>query len=94
MPDDMQDRDSREEEVVSTDDRVIGRAFRWSLAVILGLAAVIALVIYLVRRPQEAAPEIAIESEAPVEVERPVAAPEIAFTDITDPAGVAFKYFN
>ncbi|MGB6334577.1 MAG: VCBS repeat-containing protein, partial [Thermoanaerobaculia bacterium] len=94
MPDDMQDRDSREEEVVSTDDRVIGRAFRWSLAVILGLAAVIALVIYLVRRPQEAAPEIAIESEAPVEVERPVAAPEIAFTDITDPAGVAFKHFN
>jgi hypothetical protein len=94
MPDDMQDLDSREEEVVSTDDRVIGRAFRWSLAVILGLAAVIALVIYLTRRPEEAAPEIAIETEAPVEVERPVAAPEVVFTDITSPAGIRFSHFN
>jgi hypothetical protein len=94
MPDDPRELDNREEEIVSTDDRVIGRAFRWSLAVIIGFAAVVAMVIYLARRPEETAPEIAIETEAPVEVEQPVVAPEVAFADITLSAGIRFAHFN
>ena len=94
MPDEPQRPEYREEEVVSTDDRIIGRAFRWSLAVIFGLAAVIALTVFLVRRPEDAAPEIVIETEAPVEVERTVTAPEITFTDITTSAGITFAHFN
>jgi len=83
-----------DEQWVPDDDVVIGRAFRWSLLVIVALVLVIGLVFLILRRPEKSAPEVAIETAAPVEVEQEVAAPTVSFTDISSQAGVDFEHFN
>ena len=85
---------SDDEQWVPDDDVVIGRAFRWSLLVIVALVLVIGLVFLILRRPEKSAPEVAIETAAPVEVEQEVAAPTVSFTDISSQAGVDFEHFN
>jgi len=83
-----------EDQYVPEDDAVIGKAFRWSLLVILALALIVGVVYLLQRRPQEVAPEVVIEAEAPVEVLREAAAPQVSFADITARAGIRFEHFN
>ena len=85
---------SDDEQWVPDDDVVIGKAFRWSLLVIVALVLVIGLVFLILRRPEKSAPEVAIETTAPVEVEQEVAAPTVSFTDISSQAGVDFEHFN
>ena len=85
---------SDDEQWVPDDDVVIGKAFRWSLLVIVALVLVIGLVFLILRRPEKSAPEVAIETAAPVEVEQEVAAPTVSFTDISSQAGVDFEHFN
>ncbi len=77
-----------EEDFVPADDTVIGKAFRVSLAVIAAVVAVAALLFYLARRPQEAAPEQVIETAAPEVVVQAAEAPPIRFTDVTAEAGI------
>ncbi len=83
-----------EEQFVPEDDVVIGRAFRWSVLVILALALIVGATLLFLRQPEEAAPEVVIETEAPIEVSREAQAPAVIFSDITSPAGIRFEHFN
>ena len=83
-----------EEQLVPEDDVVIGKAFRWSLVVILALALLIASIWVVLRRPEEAAPEVAIESTPPVEIVQELVAPTVRFSDVTRQAGIEFVHFN
>ena len=87
---DGRDRD----DYVPEDDAVIGRAFRRSLGLIAVLAAIVAVIVLLRGRSEEAAPEQRIESAAPEAVARPVEAPAVRFTDVTAEAGIDFVHFN
>jgi hypothetical protein len=83
-----------DEELVPTDDRVIGQAFRWSLLVLLGLAVIGVVIWLLVRRAPATRPEAAITAAAPL-VSRPVGEPPlVALRDVTREAGVDFVHFN
>ena len=84
-----------EEELVRTDDAVIGRALRWSAIVFLLLAAIVGGAIYVLRRPPPAAPVKATALATPMPRERePLTLPTVKFTDVTESAGIAFKHFN
>ena len=48
MSDDLRSHGPRED-VVHEDDAIIGRVFRWSLLVIVGLASIVALVVWVTR---------------------------------------------
>jgi hypothetical protein len=85
-----------EEELVPEDDAVIGRALRWSLVGLLGLALIGALIAYVLW-PQEAPPEEVLVKR----VERITglvpgesAAPPARFTDVTAEAGIDFEHFS
>ncbi len=82
------------DELVAEDDAVIGRAFRWSLLVIVALAAVIAGAVFVSRRPTQAAPEKGIEKQAPRAVVREATLPEVRYTDVAAASGVSFVHFN
>ena len=84
-----------EEELVQTDDAVIGRALRWSAIIFLLLAAVIGGAIYVLRRPPPPAPVKATVLATPMPRERePLTLPAVKFADITESSGIAFKHFN
>ena len=84
-----------EEELVQTDDAVIGRALRWSAFIFLLLAAIVGGAIYLLRRPPPLAPVKATALATPMPRERePLTLPSVKFTDITEAAGIAFTHFN
>jgi hypothetical protein len=85
---------NEEEQLVPEDDVVIGKAFRWSVFVILVLALIIAAIYLLLGRPDEAAPEVVIETEAPEEVQTEIQAPPVRFSEITSQAGIRFQHFN
>ena len=81
-------------EMVPEDDAVIGRAFRWSLAVLVVLGVVAGVVAVIVNRPREVAPPApagSIEVVVPVRTADP---PSVVFTDITAEAGIGFVHTN
>lgn len=87
--------DDDELELAHEDDAVIGRAFQASLRVLLAVAAVAAIVFLILRSDTEEAPTQAIETEAPVAVERPEAEPPaFELTDVTQASGIAFVHEN
>jgi enediyne biosynthesis protein E4 len=90
----MSEREPRPEadELVPEDDRVIGRAFRGSLLVIVALGAVVAGVLYWSLRPKAVAPEQKLATEAPQTVARAAVAPAVRFTDVTAAAGIRFVH--
>jgi len=102
MPEVLEDRETEEyvpqdpasEEYVPEDDAIIGRAFRGSLWVIVALVVIGGLIFFLLSRPEEAAPEVAIESEAPEQVRAGGAIPPLPFTDVTSEAGITFVHDN
>jgi hypothetical protein len=80
------------EELVPADDTIIGRAFRWSLVVVVLAAAAVGVGIWATRRaepetPPQPPPEI--EPIAPAPVFDP---PSINFGDITGSAGIDFSH--
>ena len=83
------------EELVHTDDRIIGKAIRWSLLVLVIVAALFGgTVLYLKRKPAAAAPQVT-QLNAPVSPARPQAeVPTAKFTDITKQSGIAFTHNN
>src|SRR4051812_37718714 len=83
------------EEWVSSDDRVIGRAVKWSLLGLIIAAGGLALAFYVAYRKPPAAPSRVTKIVAPVVPVRPEAkVPDAKFTDITKSAGVDFIHNN
>ncbi len=84
-----------EEEVAHLDDAVIGRAFRWSLVVFVGLVLVGGAT-WLLATHKPAVPRAQLISVAvPSVPDRPVAEiPAAAFKDVTAEAGIAFVHHN
>ncbi len=85
-----------EEEWVPEDDTVIGKAFRWSLAVIVAVAAVAAIAVWVMRDRPEAA---TVVERAPVEAPPPLEQadarmPDVRWSDVTDEAGIGFRHVN
>ena len=81
-------------EMVPDDDAVIGRAFRWSLAVLVVFGVVAGVVLVIANRPQELAPPV---PAGPIKIVVPVRAadpPSVVFTDITSDAGIDFVHTN
>jgi hypothetical protein len=85
-----------EDDLVPADDRIIGRAFRWSVAVFLVLGGGIAGMVWLLGRPSVApvmepavfTPPQRLEAAAAVRL------PEATFADITIDAGIDFIHEN
>ena len=71
------------EEWVPEDDAVIGRAFRWSLVVIAGIAVLVGIGFYAFRQTEEIRPDQVIAAMAPETVVRTAIAPQVRFVDIT-----------
>ncbi len=84
-----------EEELVPEDDTIIGKAFRWSLLVILGVVGLVALGFYLSREdaPQAAIREVEVDTPENL-VQDAESLPEVRFTDITREAGIQFVHVN
>ena len=83
-----------EEDLVPTDDRVIGRAFRWSLLAFAVIAGGAALGVWVVNRPETAPPPTPAppaHAIVPVDEVRP---PDVLFADVTSGAGIDFVHTN
>ncbi|MFZ0257993.1 MAG: CRTAC1 family protein [Gammaproteobacteria bacterium] len=77
-------------------DAIIGKAFRWSLAVFLITALVVLTALYLARRPlreRPTAPGTPVQAPQ-VPAQAPVNPPAVTFTDITQAAGIDFVHVN
>ncbi len=83
------------DQLVPEDDAVIGRAFKGSLMVIAGVAALVAAVLVL-QGDQELEEEIREKDVGPIEdLEAPMEAlPTVRFTDVTAAAGIDFSHRN
>ena len=95
MPNNPPPNPDDHEELVHTDDRIIGKAIRWSLVALLVLGALFGgAVLVLKRKPAAVAPQMTNLS-APVAPTRPQAeVPDTKFTDITREAGITFTHNN
>lgn len=76
------------------DDAVIGRAFRWSLFVILLLGGIGAAGYWWWNRPKTVPTPVQTELNPVQEAVPPVELPKLPFTDITKEAGITFKHEN
>jgi len=95
MPTEPTRQDQPEDELmVPGDDRVIGRALRWSLVALLAIGVAVGLGILVARHEPEAPPESTILQQAPEVVEQPPQVPIVPFSDITAEAGIGFVHFN
>jgi hypothetical protein len=84
-----------EEELVYADDRVIGRAMRWSLVAFVVLCIGGAGLFYFLKRKPAAAPARVTNIAAPAAPERPQAEiPPVKFEDITKKSGIDFVHHN
>ncbi len=83
------------DQFVPEDDAVIGRAFKGSLMVIAGVAALVAAVLVL-QGDQELEEEVREKDVGPIEdLEAPMEAlPTVRFTDVTAAAGIDFSHRN
>jgi len=85
-------KDGIEYEEVSADDRVIGRAFRVSLAVLIGVGALGALAYWWLNRTEDKPPPRPAEVSAPLTVTRDANVPVVRFTDVTQASGIDFVH--
>lgn len=83
-----------DDELVATDDTIIGRAFWWSTGVAVVLLAGIALGAWVMTRPEPVPPPTATTFVAPQVVELSANPPDVRFTDITAAAGIDFVHDN
>jgi hypothetical protein len=88
-------RPEAEEEVAHLDDRVVGRAFRWSvIAIVVITAVVVGGMIYAKRTRPKAAPQMTQITAPVVAATKAAEIPKVKFTDITAAAGITFTHFN
>lgn len=81
-------------DLVAEDDRIIAKAFKISVLVIVGLALVTALLFWLSGRAETELLPVASEVKAPLVVERPAEIPALPFADVTATSGLAFVHAN
>lgn len=83
-----------EEELAHYDDAVIGKAFKWSAVAACVIAAGVgATITYLNRKPAPVQAKITeIQAPKPVDRHAQADAPVVAFTDITEAAGIDFTH--
>ncbi|HEX6885275.1 MAG TPA: ASPIC/UnbV domain-containing protein [Planctomycetota bacterium] len=94
MSDQHRPEEGIEYEEVSTDDTVIGRAFKVSMLVIGALAALGLLAWWWFNRPEEVAPAQVVTPDAPRAIQSEVKIPAVAFTDVTAASGLDFVHQN
>ena len=75
------------------DDAVIGRAFRGSLLVF-ALVALVAILVVWCRGGEDQGPRVAIDVEAPQQVEVAADPPTISFVDVTASSGISWSHEN
>ena len=96
MNDQPEKRPSEEhEELVHTDDAVIGHAFRHSTIALIAIVVVGLAAFFLLRKKPETAPTHVTQLSAPVAATRTAAEMPVAkFTDVTAEAGIKFIHYN
>ena len=83
------------EEFVHDDDRVIGRAVRWSLGALILIAIAVGVGVFIAKRTVPVVPHAVSKIDAPVTPLSAVAdLPTVLFTDITASAGIHFIHNN
>src|SRR5947207_13336646 len=83
----------REEEVAHLDDKVIGRAFRWSLAALVLICMVVAgTVLYARRKPAPIAPKLTALTAPAAAARLAAEIPAVKFSDVTAAAGIHFVH--
>jgi hypothetical protein len=86
----------RDDDSAPADDRIIGRAFRWSLAAAAAIALAVGLALYGAREEAEV-PQLV--ERGPVEPPRSLAEshparPMVHFSDVTQASGITFSHEN
>src|SRR6185437_107253 len=88
-------QDPEEEELVQTDDAIIGKAIRWSLAILTVIAILFGVAVFILKRKPASPPPQITAYAAPTSPDRPQAEiPTVKFTDITKEAGINFVHQN
>ncbi len=90
----MTDRMREEATAVHTDETVVASAMRWSAVALIVIVAVVATVVWQVRRDAPPPPAVEATVVAPQQIETDATAPTIRFTDITQQAGIDFVHDN
>ena len=83
-----------DEEFVPVDDVIIGKAFRFSIAVVVLVGGGIAAGIWALRRPRIVPPPVETTIAPPQVMNLAAEAPHVRFTDVTDQAGIDFVHEN
>jgi hypothetical protein len=83
------------EELARVDDKIIGRAFRWSFVAVAIIAVIVCAAIFILKRkPPTPRPQLT-QLSAPADRTNAVAeTPDVKFTDITAAAGIKFAHSN
>jgi enediyne biosynthesis protein E4 len=87
-------RPESENEWVPEDDTVIGKAFRWSVGVIVAMGVLLLGGYYGTRTTQIEVAEQVIASVSPETVLQTTAAPRVVFVDVARSAGIDFVHEN
>ena len=90
----MSEKHNPNDDYVPEDDAIIGVWARRSLLIVVAVAVLAAAVYFFLQRPESEAPEIEIDTEAPQDVEREIAPPEVRFADVTTESGIDFVHWN
>ncbi len=93
-PTDKDKHAGTDEEFVPADDTVVGKAFNGSLVVIAVIGIVITTAIWMLRKPDAPPPTEIDPIAAPQIVTTQAIPPTVAFTDITQSAGIDFVHQN
>ncbi len=96
IPEGSRPEEIPEEELVPADDTIIGRAFRWSLAIIGAAVVGGALIVWYSRSSPESAPVVERNPvEAPPHLKQASDhVPQVHFTDVTERAGIDFIHVS
>src|SRR5882672_1881501 len=88
-------RPETEEEVAHLDDRVVGKAFKWSaVALIVFVVTVAAAIAYVRRTKPKAAPQVTQLTSPTAAAVQAAELPKVKFTDITAASGITFTHAN
>lgn len=84
-----------QEELVHADDKIIGRAFRYSAVILLIMLVLIGGIVLILKRPKKKGPEVKTAIPAPIVPKEATAEiPHVNFTGITREAGITFVHNN